>query len=444
MSASQSPPPNMPSSNNDYSGYNIVGDGINNVSSKNLEWYNGFNNHYNITESRTNMRKVVVHAGIHQLNDAQLAMKLLDKYLEYIENKLTELEMLAAELHNTDTFSVFDGTAYDMARIVKEIDNVIDMARYNGKPLILNSSIEPNSLQMEKERVSLTAVQKTRYRFRWNIAQSYPVFNNTNLAGNDLIIEPQQISVSILGLTNLFQERGSVYFEMNGSHTLSDHSYEDGKFAWVDPGCKISFHQDRTLTNQVEAVVAILVTDQGLNPYGKHYIKGKLLGKSEGTNCGINELRAGPSFVGSLRGITRSGKTNDQVAINEQFTDPFSVFVEGNDYFHNLSDGYNTDLDEIVRNILIAKDKIMMARLDTQGRMDMISTRRDQIMSQFKNENAIVNDIAALIEQAQETESYYYQILTKSLNNTGTSSYNGSIFNPDTTVGIPNDPSKFF
>ena len=177
------------------------------------------------------MRKVVVHAGIHQLNDAQLAMKLLDKYLEYIENKLTELEMLAAELHNTDTFSVFDGTAHDIARIVKEIDNVIDMARYNGKPLILNSSIEPNAAGMEKERVSLTAVQKTRFRFRWNIAQSYPVFNNTNLAGNDLIIEPQELSVSILGLTNLYQERGSVYFEMNGSNTVN----ADGKFAWVDP-----------------------------------------------------------------------------------------------------------------------------------------------------------------------------------------------------------------
>ena len=114
-----------------------------------------------------------------------------------------------------------------------------------------------------------------------------------------------------------------------------------------------------------------------------------------------------------MSGITRAGASGDQVTINEAMTDPFSIFVEGGDYFHNLSDGYNTDLDEIVRNILIAKDTIMMARVDTQGRMDMINTRREQIVQQYKSEAAVIKDIAQLIEQAKQTEQYYFQILTQ-------------------------------
>ena len=386
-----------PSNNNAaYSSINLQSDHL----GSDKDWLTQFNNDYKVTNSRTNMRQVVVHAGIHQLNDAQLAMKLLDKYLEYIENKLTELEMLAAELHNTDTFSVFDGSARDMARIVKEIDNVIDMARYNGKPLIVNSSHE-NWRVNAPRRVKLDGDQSVRLRFRWNIAQAYPVFNNNSLDNNDLIIEPQQLSIAILGLTNLFQKRGSVYLESNETKKNTDNetvAKEASDFPWIAKGTKIFYKQSRKEHNRADATLAVLVESTGVNPEGKHYVQGSILDESEGTNCGINEFSAGPAIKGVMSGITRAGASGDQVTINEAMTDPFSIFVEGGDYFHNLSDGYNTDLDEIVRNILIAKDTIMMARVDTQGRMDMINTRREQIVQQYKSEAAVIKDIAQLIE----------------------------------------------
>jgi len=122
----------------------------------------------NEIQSNRRMKEIVVHSGIHQLNDAKLAMKLTDKYLETIEEKLTDIEIVASQMHNTDTFSVFDGSVRDISKTLNDIDSVIDMARYNGKCLLINSSITSHNKLRSNLRTNVSNLLRPIYNLKWN------------------------------------------------------------------------------------------------------------------------------------------------------------------------------------------------------------------------------------------------------------------------------------
>ena len=90
--------------------------------------------------------------------------------------------------------------------------------------------------------------------------------------------------------------------------------------------------------------------------------------------------------------------------------------MEGDEYRHNLLDGFDSDLDQIVRNIIMAKDRIMIARTDTLGRMNMIDTRRAQIISQYKREKAIVDNIQTTVNNADKVEKQYNNLIRTQYN----------------------------
>ena len=130
----------------------------------NVDEIDFFKNNLNIDETVGTMKKIMIQSSLHQLNDAQLVMKLTDTYLEHIESKIKEMLLLNTQLHNTDTFHVLDGVVRDLKRHCDDIDNIISIAQYNGKYfLINNSSIGYNNTG------SLSENDKSLYFFKWNL-----------------------------------------------------------------------------------------------------------------------------------------------------------------------------------------------------------------------------------------------------------------------------------
>merc|ERR1711998_727754 len=276
----------------------------------------------------------MVQAALHQLNDAQLAMKILDKYLEYIEKKLYESQILISELTQTDTYSIFDSTIHELWNNSHEIDTIIKMCQYNGKNLIINTDKE------------LTPNEKNKYKLKWNIAHNTPLYHTKNLDHNDLIIDPIPMSAKYLGLNKLMQDRGSICINTNEKNELN--------FATI-----------------------------GKQIYYEEY----------GTNCSI--INIDPNDRGYLVGISIHGSTittknqytnieHGNVIIDEDHTDPFNTFIDNN--YQYKYDGYNITLDTIVNTIIYAQDKCMVARTTTSSIIDMIIQRRDQIIKQYKND----------------------------------------------------------
>merc|ERR1711998_82491 len=312
----------------------------------------------------------MVQAALHQLNDAQLAMKILDKYLEYIEKKLYESQILISELTQTDTYSIFDSTIHELWNNSHEIDTIIKMCQYNGKNLIINTDKE------------LTPNEKNKYKLKWNIAHNTPLYHTKNLDHNDLIIDPIPMSAKYLGLNKLMQDRGSICINTNEKNELNFATI--GKQIYYK---QYSYNDDKILQ------LAIHITDVNINEEGTYYIKGNILGKEYGTNCSI--INIDPNDRGYLVGISIHGSTittknqytnieHGNIIIDEDHTDPFNTFIDNN--YQYKYDGYNITLDTIVNTIIYAQDKCMVARTTTSSIIDMIIQRRDQIIKQYKND----------------------------------------------------------
>lgn len=277
--------------------------------------------------------------AMHKLNDALFAMNLLNRYLINIESKLNKMYFMVIQLHNTDTFSMLDGVAHELSILAREIDNIIDMATYNGKYLIINSSIESCNSNA-KLRESLNEKQKLKYRLIWSIIY---------YEEQKLEIDPIEMSVHILRLSSLAQERGAIRLNTNRKKILD----------FVEIGNKIFYKQDNK-------TLAILVKQYSTYQNGNYYIDGIILNKLEGTRNSIADM----SFdkKGFVEGITKEGKSSVKTKIDKTYTDPFSIFLEGNTDI--------IDIDNIIQNVTFAKDKCRLSIVKTNAVIDMINSRK--------------------------------------------------------------------